>query len=103
MNQRSLFTLPPPELAAAPPSPELVELAARLPSALRLGTMSWSFPGWRGLVYGRDVPEGALAGLGLTAYARHPLLRARVRETASTRASAPVAEPDAVAALPAVA
>lgn len=76
MDQRSLFTLPPAELEAAPPNPDLVALAARLPAGVRLGTMSWSFAGWRGLVYGRDVPEGALAPLGLTAYSRHPLLRA---------------------------
>jgi uncharacterized protein YecE (DUF72 family) len=38
--------------------------------------MSWAYPGWRGLVYGPDVPVAALAHLGLRAYARHPLLGA---------------------------
>jgi uncharacterized protein YecE (DUF72 family) len=38
--------------------------------------MSWSYPGWRGLVYGRDVPAGSLAASGLSAYAQHPLLGA---------------------------
>jgi hypothetical protein len=51
-------------------------LAARLPPGVRLGTSSWSFPGWRGLVYGGDHTEAALARDGLWAYARHPLLRA---------------------------
>jgi uncharacterized protein YecE (DUF72 family) len=33
------------------PSSEHAALAQRLPSELRLGTSSWSFPGWRGIVY----------------------------------------------------
>ena len=58
-------------------SPRLGELAAQLPRLLRLGTSSWSFPGWRGLVYaGPEHRPTALAKQGLAAYARHPLLRA---------------------------
>jgi uncharacterized protein YecE (DUF72 family) len=75
-QQATLFELPPPQIEAAAPSPEHLALAARLPAHVRLGTMSWSFPGWRGLVYGKDAPSGSLANLGLRAYARHPLLRA---------------------------
>src|SRR3954467_380429 len=75
-EQSSLFDLPPLELEAAAPSAEHVSLAAALPGEVRLGTMSWSFPGWRGLVYGADVPAGSLAPSGLTAYAKHPLLAA---------------------------
>jgi uncharacterized protein YecE (DUF72 family) len=75
-QQATLFELPAPELEAAAPSPEQLALAARLPAHVRLGTMSWSFPGWRGLVYGKDAPSGSLANLGLRAYARHPLLGA---------------------------
>lgn len=41
-----------------------------------LGTSSWSFPGWRGLVYGETASESSLAREGLAAYARHPVLRA---------------------------
>lgn len=59
----------------APVRPELAALARRLPSALRLGTSSWSFPGWSGLVYGAEHPESLLSRAGLSAYARHPLLR----------------------------
>ena len=40
-----------------------------------LGTSSWSFPGWSGLVYGRPAAsESRLARDGLAAYASHPLL-----------------------------
>ncbi|MBL8382534.1 MAG: DUF72 domain-containing protein [Burkholderiales bacterium] len=56
--------------------PALAQLAARLPRAIRLGTSSWSFPGWAGLVYDRAASESLLSRRGLTAYARHPLLRA---------------------------
>ena len=59
----------------APASEELSALGQRLPPALRLGTSSWSFPGWTGLVYARDASQLTLARAGLPAYARHPLLR----------------------------
>jgi len=52
-----------------------VALGQRLPPSLRLGTSSWSFPGWTGLVYAREASQLALARSGLPAYARHPLLR----------------------------
>lgn len=55
---------------------ELRDLAQRLPPHVHLGTSSWSFPGWEGLVYERAYPKPALAREGLAAYARHPLLRA---------------------------
>lgn len=50
-------------------------LAAGLPSLIRLGTSSWSFAGWRGLVYEAEHSESALARSGLAAYALHPLFR----------------------------
>jgi uncharacterized protein YecE (DUF72 family) len=37
--------------------------------------MSWSYPGWKGVVYAAHARTKDLSGLGLTAYARHPLLR----------------------------
>ena len=46
---------------------------------LRLGTSSWSFAGWQGLVYddpGAPHAEGRLSREGLPAYATHPLLGA---------------------------
>jgi uncharacterized protein YecE (DUF72 family) len=48
-------------------------LAARLPSLVKLGTSSWSFPGWKGLVYRDQLSERVLARRGLPAYAAHPL------------------------------
>jgi uncharacterized protein YecE (DUF72 family) len=50
-------------------------LAERVPPRVRLGTSSWSFPGWEGLVYDRPATSAALAKQGLAAYARHPLFR----------------------------
>jgi uncharacterized protein YecE (DUF72 family) len=49
-------------------------LAARLPPLVKLGTSSWSFPGWQGLVYRDQHSEQVLARRGLPAYAAHPLL-----------------------------
>ena len=42
---------------------------------MRLGTSSWSFPGWHKLVYDRPTTEKELARDGLAAYAQHPLFR----------------------------
>lgn len=65
------------ELRPAAVLPETSRLAAALPQALRMGTSSWSFPGWQGLVYeGQALDETRLARKGLAAYASHPLLRA---------------------------
>jgi len=50
-------------------------LAAALDPRLRFGTSSWSFPGWRGIVYSRAGNERDLAREGLREYARHPLMR----------------------------
>lgn len=46
-----------------------------MPPGARFGTSSWSFAGWAGLVYGDTYPEQKLSRYGLTAYARHPLLK----------------------------
>lgn len=83
---------PPPAPAAPPPAggppparrtgvhpvawdAELQALAGRLPALLRLGTSSWSYPGWQGLVWEGAHSEQTLAKQGLPVYARHPLLR----------------------------
>lgn len=78
------------ELAKAEPNPEsgrggppepvevgeaMRALGESMPRGLRLGTSSWSFPGWKGLVYAGEPGEQALARVGLAAYARHPLFR----------------------------
>ena len=59
-----------------PPDPALQTLAAELPALLRLGTSSWTYPGWTGLVWEDDYADTALSKNGLSAYAKHPLLRA---------------------------
>jgi uncharacterized protein YecE (DUF72 family) len=75
LSQGDLFGAGSPQIGVAELAPETRELAARLPAALRLGTMSWNYPGWRGVVYAANAPQRSLSALGLTAYARHPLLR----------------------------
>jgi uncharacterized protein YecE (DUF72 family) len=50
------------------------ELARRRPPGLYLGTSSWSFPGWTGILWDRPASQRQLARHGLAAYARHPLL-----------------------------
>ncbi len=80
-DQLALFDL----AAPSPPDPanarlqeahrEGAALAARLPPTIYFGTSSWSFPGWRGIVYSSERSQTALAREGLREYARHPLLR----------------------------
>lgn len=59
---------------AASPRADLVDLGGRL-ADLRLGTSSWSFPGWRGTVWRDSVRAEVLSAHGLSAYSQHPLLR----------------------------
>ena len=55
------------------------QIAASVAPGIHLGTSSWSFPGWTGLVYadrnGKPASEQTLARHGLAAYAAHPLFR----------------------------
>lgn len=63
-------------VAPAPPRPDWLNLGGQLPQTVRLGTSSWTFPGWRGLVYDREHKTTHLAERdGISAYAHHPLLR----------------------------
>ncbi|CAH2785819.1 MAG: FIG003003: hypothetical protein [uncultured Caballeronia sp.] len=59
----------------APLQPELEAVAKLLPDAIHLGTSTWSFPGWRGIVYGDEYSNTKLSRDGLSAYGAHPLLR----------------------------
>ena len=52
-------------VAPAAVADELRALAARLPTTLHLGTSSWSFPGWAGIVYDGAASTTALARRGL--------------------------------------
>lgn len=55
--------------------PPDVELRAALPEHVRFGTCTWTFPGWRGIVYAGTPSEAKLRERGLSAYARFPLFR----------------------------
>ena len=59
----------------APGHDGLRALAAALPPRLRLGTSSWTYPGWQGLVWEGEHSESMLSKQGLAVYAQHPLLR----------------------------
>jgi len=81
LTSPSLFDAEPPRPAArrqgvqpAPPSPDLAALAGALPARAWLGTSSWNFPGWKGLVWAGEHAEATLSKQGLAAYAQHPLL-----------------------------
>jgi uncharacterized protein YecE (DUF72 family) len=50
-------------------------LAGRLPAEVLFGTSSWTYPGWKGLVYLEDYPKSAPAARMLAEYARFPLFR----------------------------
>ncbi len=64
------------EVSIADRDPALVALAAALPPGLRLGTSSWTFRGWRDLVYRRAYAnERDFVRRSLEEYARHPLFR----------------------------
>lgn len=60
---------------AQPPTADAQALAQQLSPRIHLGTSSWSFPGWQGLVWADDYADTRLSREGLAAYAAHPLLR----------------------------
>ncbi len=67
---------PKPAVAPADYPPQLTVIARQLPEQIYLGTSSWAFEGWRGLVFASDAPKTKLSRHGLDAYAQHPLFRA---------------------------
>lgn len=70
-RQLSLFA----PVGPATPPDTVTSIARKLPEGLYLGTSSWSFPGWNGIVYDRKTSQTVLARHGLAAYAQHPLFR----------------------------
>jgi len=55
---------------------ELESLRDRLPSKVRFGTSSWTFPGWAGLVYTKRYgSQKRFLRESLGEYASHPLMR----------------------------
>ena len=57
------------------PDDALTTLAAALPPRLRLGTSSWTYPGWKDLVWEGEHSDTQLSKQGLAVYAQHPLMR----------------------------
>lgn len=53
----------------------LLALGAALPPLAHLGTSSWTYPGWQGLVWEGGPSESQLSRQGLAVYAQHPLFR----------------------------
>jgi uncharacterized protein YecE (DUF72 family) len=70
-----LFELPERSIEPVQPTEAQRALAGALPTTLHMGAMTWSYPGWHGVVYKRAHSDKELAALGLTAYAQQPLLR----------------------------
>ena len=66
-------------------------LASQLGPRVRLGTSSWTFPGWIGTVYSREHATRTLARSGLREYAHHRWLRTVGVDRTFYR---PVGEPD---------
>lgn len=54
---------------------ELDELGRSLPPEILFGTSTWTYPGWKGIVYARDYPATGASAPMLAEYARHPLFR----------------------------
>lgn len=81
IKDRHTFSLPgfePPDqvdgVDAVEPTVDLIQIADALPPDIRLGTSSWHFPGWTGIVWKNKHPKQQLARHGLRAYSAHPLL-----------------------------
>ncbi|MEW5741539.1 MAG: DUF72 domain-containing protein [Myxococcota bacterium] len=67
MTQFELFPPPPLDTGAD------AALAAKRPPGLSLGTSSWTFRGWAGIVYRGAPSQEELVDRGLEEYSRHPL------------------------------
>jgi uncharacterized protein YecE (DUF72 family) len=58
------------------PAPEEVHhLADQLSPLIRFGTSSWTYPGWTGLIYGKEYPSAGATARMLKEYAQWPLFR----------------------------
>lgn len=56
-------------------SGQMRRLGEKVPRGVYLGSSSWNFPGWRGLVWSPMSGEKKLAEEGLSAYSRYPVFR----------------------------
>jgi len=77
--QLGLFGAAPPRAPRSRVLPRITahdrELAAHLPSNVRFGTSSWTFPGWGGVLYEGKPSQADLLADGLRGYAAHPMFR----------------------------
>lgn len=73
-DQLGLFPETEPDVHAVI-TPRDRELAAALPSFVRLGTSTWTFPGWAGVLWQESPTQEDLVRRGLSAYASNPLFR----------------------------
>lgn len=71
----AMRSAPPIDPVTMPDADAAAQLAAALPRGLRFGTSSWTFPGWRDLVYGGRYDAKARTAQHLARYARYPLFR----------------------------
>ena len=74
----SLFDDTPPmsgPVVAEPADRDLVRTAQKLPRNIYLGTSSWNFPGWRGIVWSHASGLSQLSQQGLPAYSKYPIFR----------------------------
>ncbi len=58
---------------SAPDPVDPARLRAAIPDGIRFGTSSWTYPGWKGLVYQRDYPASGAGAEMLAEYAGYPL------------------------------
>jgi len=79
---------------------EFDDLGRRLPELVRFGTSTWTYPGWKGLVYSRDYPATGSSAAMLAEYARHPLFRTVGIDSFFYRPPAPKTLHEYAAALP---
>ncbi len=58
------------------PDPErLTQLARAVPDNILFGTSSWTYPGWKGMIYQQDYPKTGSSAAMLEEYTRFPLFR----------------------------
>lgn len=75
-EQGSLFPETPEALPPLTFSREAIaKVVAELPPALFMGTSTWTYPGWTGLIYERPYPKTGASVAMLEEYARYPLFR----------------------------
>lgn len=58
-----------------PSAEEINAIASQVPKLIRFGTSSWTYPGWKGLIYHNDYPATGAGARMLGEYAHWPLFR----------------------------